>query len=296
MRGVCGAVVIGLMVGAGMARAQGYSSQQNSQPLPPSGSTGYYAPVHPQAYQRRCGTVATDICKVPVTVPAGATAEQIFAMGERAEANRQKGEAISYYEKAAELGYPLAETIVGRAYLSGRGETRDVSTALLWLERAANSGESGAQASLGAMYERGNGVEENQTRAAKYYRLAAEQGEKTAAFNLGLDYEFGRGVDHNRALAMQWLRRSSADGGDPVGSQMASALAKAGPARRFTSIDEIAAFAHPVPPPAKAGSCPANAQINTTGTRAAATQYLFCQQHPGCTLSTPGFPNYVCPR
>src|ERR1017187_5760528 len=72
---------------------------QQTQQVPPSGSVGNRIPVAPQPYQRACGTVATDVCKVPLTIPPGATGEQVYQMAARAEQQGRKGEALSYLDR-----------------------------------------------------------------------------------------------------------------------------------------------------------------------------------------------------
>src|SRR6202041_3796461 len=59
------------------------ATSQNGVNYPPVQQQGgrYIIPVQPQQpYQRACGTTATDICEVPVTIPPGATAEQVYKL------------------------------------------------------------------------------------------------------------------------------------------------------------------------------------------------------------------------
>ncbi len=218
---------------------------QQTQQVPPSGSVGTRTPVAPSPYQRPCGTVATDVCKVAVTIPRGATREQVYQMAAKAEQQGRKGEALSYLEKSAEMGYVRAQAAVGIDYANGKGEPRDPRKAVYWLGLAAAQGSRGAQDKLGALYENGDGLPRDQVKALRYYQDAAAQHDSDAEFALGVDYEFGRGLEHNRAKAIQYLRQSSVDGKDTDGADLANVLAKAPASLQFRSFDEIGAYLHP---------------------------------------------------
>ena len=94
--------------------------------------SGYYAPVQPQTYKRACGTVATDVCEVPVTIPPNATGEQLYQMAKRADAAGRRGEGLSYLKASAERGYAMAEGVLGNALLTGRGASRSAPASLAY--------------------------------------------------------------------------------------------------------------------------------------------------------------------
>jgi hypothetical protein len=244
---------------------------------------GYYQPVQPQPYQRKCGTIATDVCPTDVVIPEGATGEQLYQMAAQAEQQHRKGDALAYLLKSAEKGYARAQSAVGIDYADGKGLPHDSQKAVYYLGLAAAQGNRGAQAKLGEIYDHGDGVAVDKGKALQYYKAAAEQHDTNAEFALGVHYEFGDGVAHNRALAIQYLRRSSADGHDTYGSDLADVLAKAPASRQFHSFEEISAYLHP-PRTVKGGvGCEGvptfTGVMNRWGFN---PQAMYCSAHPGC--------------
>jgi Sel1 repeat len=259
--------------------------EQNGVNYPPlQQQGGYYQP--PQQQRGGYGSVH-------VTIPPGATGEQVFQMAGNANANGQRAEALAYLEKSAEMGYPKGEWSIGIDYLKGIGERQNLQQALHWLSLSADAGFRAGQYQMGDMYERGDGVPRDQARAIQLYKLAAAQHSADAEFALGLDYEFGTGVAHNRELATQYFRESSRDGTNTIGTDMANALVKAPATMRFSSLDDIGAFLHP-PHKLKPGECP-YFQTVTSGPYAQAQISLFCNANPGCPETSAGYSGLRCP-
>lgn len=77
---------------------------------------------------------------------------------------------------AAEEEYAPAQTILGVAYLEGRGVSKDETEALRWLRKAANQGEVRAQYNLGVIFIQGRIVERDEAEARRWFRRAAAQG------------------------------------------------------------------------------------------------------------------------
>lgn len=120
-------------------------------------------------------------------------------------------EAVSWYEKAAELDDRRAQGILAYLYYAGKGilidreraklwagkaaaspnpmqelasaiagrleDPPDMKKAVYWYERAAKRGNVWAQGELAAIYEKGEGVKPNLAKAQQYYRLAAKNGD-----------------------------------------------------------------------------------------------------------------------
>ena len=242
-----------------------------------------YRPVQSQPYKRKCGTIATDVCPTDVAVPPGATGDQVYQMAAQAEKQGRKGDALAYLLKSAGMGYARAQSAVGIDYANGKGLPRDPQKAVYYLGLAAAQGNHGAQEKLGDMYDHGDGVAVDQVKALRYFQLAAEQHDTNAEFALGVHYEFGTGVPHNRALAIQYLRRSSADGHDADGSDLANVLAKAPASRQFHSFDEISAYLHP-PRVVQGGPGCEGVPTFTGATNrwGVNLKVLYCTAHPGC--------------
>jgi len=246
----------------------------------------YYRPTTPPAPTGPpCGHYGAPACKVDVVIPPGATGEQLYQMGGRAEAAHNEGAAIAYMEASAKLGYVRAEGAMGMAYLQGNGVRRDPQKGIHLLEQAAAQGNRGAAVELGMEYEDGvDGVPHDQARAIAYLKQAAELHHSIAEHRIGLDYEMGNGLPHDRNLAVTWLRRAAADGAHAAG-QTATFLATTRHAQ-FHSVDEIDAAVFPPPPPPPPGACP-TFHVYLAGPRSSAMAYNFCQCHPGCPVVGP---------
>jgi TPR repeat protein len=118
-------------------------------------------------------------------------------------------EALKWYLKASENGFPLAHYDLGTMYYNGNGVTQSYETAAGYFRKAADRGLSAAQDSLGDMYYYGHYFKQNNTEALKWYRKAAEQGYPSAQNNLGVMYQSGYGVKADDAEAIKWYRMAA---------------------------------------------------------------------------------------
>lgn len=84
-------------------------------------------------------------------------------------------EAIKWYTKAAENGYPDAQSELGFMYLNGEGVVVNRTEAVKWLSKAGEKGDAMAQQALGYMYKNGDGVIKSDLEAQKWYSKAAPQ-------------------------------------------------------------------------------------------------------------------------
>ena len=119
--------------------------------------------------------------------------------------------AVSWYRKAAELGYAPAQTRLG--YLLDQYEENE--EAVKWYQQAAQQGHAEAQYRLSGMYAAGEGVKQDKEQALTWMVRAAEQQYPLAIQVLALAYEqgeLGLMVDYEQALA--WLNKG-VDAGDP---------------------------------------------------------------------------------
>ena len=126
--------------------------------------------------------------------------------------SKDDAEAVRWYRRAAEQGFALAQIWLGDMYRTGRGVGRDYAEAVRWFRRSAEQGHADGQANLGYMYERGDGVSRDNAQALRWYQRAADQGHAPARYNLGLMYEFGRGVPRDRLEAARWYRLAADQG------------------------------------------------------------------------------------
>ena len=120
--------------------------------------------------------------------------------------------ALNQFKRAAELGLPKAQGMLGQCYLNGRGINRDLQKAAVWLKQAAGAGDKIAQFTLGVMYTSGEGIKQNPALAFQWYLKAAAQGHTAAMANIGVLYETGQGVKQNFREAFRWYEMAAKPG------------------------------------------------------------------------------------
>lgn len=107
--------------------------------------------------------------------------------------------------KLANEGEALAMFEVGN-YI--RNVEHKNEEALMWFQKAADIGYDVAQFEVGCTYKYGWGVEKDYYKAARYLSMAAEQENKHAMFELGGLYELGHGVEQNIDKAKELYQAS----------------------------------------------------------------------------------------
>jgi hypothetical protein len=240
------------------------------------------APGHPQQFDpntgKPCGGYMMAPCRpAEVSIPAGATGEQVYQMASQAEASHEpKNVVTGYLMKSAEMGYVRAQAALGEDYLNGKGVPQDQKLSFYWLNLAAEQHSRAAQDLMGEFYEAGQVVPRDEAKAVEYYKLSAAQHYGPAERDLGLDYEFGRGVGHSRVQAIDYLKRAAQDGNDQISANYANALSRAPASTHFTSEDQIVAFMTPAAPKTPEG-CRASRDFGLPDQAG-----LFCRQNPGC--------------
>ena len=120
----------------------------------------------------------------------------------------KKENYMPIFAKLAEEGYIEAQWRYGKCLL----EEGRYGQALPWFEVAANQGHVTAQNDLGYMYDMGLGVNQDLEKAVALYRKAAAQGCGQALLNLGWCYEHGIGVVKDEKEAFLLYSKSSEAG------------------------------------------------------------------------------------
>jgi TPR repeat protein len=119
------------------------------------------------------------------------------------------GDAVMWYRKAAEQGYPAAQNSLGYAYEWGQGLEINLQLAVEWYRQAAEQDYAQAQNNLGTMYFLGKGVDYDEKQALHWYQKAADQGHATAQRNLGMMYSKGSGVKQSYETAFHWYLKAA---------------------------------------------------------------------------------------
>lgn len=105
-----------------------------------------------------------------------------------------------------------ATFLMGTAYDEALGVDRDFGEAMRWYRRAAHMGHVLAAHNVGNMYRDGRGVDVDHAAAAVWWLRAARAGDVIPALRLGEAYEAGRGVPRSLPIARRWYEKAAAAG------------------------------------------------------------------------------------
>lgn len=136
---------------------------------------------------------------------------------------RNEPQALDLFRRSAELGYPLAQTVMGYFADTGTLTPRDAAQAAEWYKKAAQQGDRVGQWLLGRLFFAGNGLPRDLNQAAPWLQKAAVQGDPFAQYLLG-QIKLERG-DHAGAAA---LFRQAAMQGLPQAQQQLGSLLEQG--------------------------------------------------------------------
>ena len=118
---------------------------------------------------------------------------------------------------------PAAMRNIGHMYRRGLGVPQDFGKAMTWYKRAATIGFDRAQANVAGMYLAGEGVKQNYSQAANWFARAAQQGHVISQYNLALLLENGLGVRKDERMALGWFELA-AKAGHPGAAKRAAEL------------------------------------------------------------------------
>jgi TPR repeat protein len=135
-------------------------------------------------------------------------------------------EALILLRKAADLGFPRAESYLVPFYRRGLGVKKNIPEAIKWFEKSAVDEDKfkdtfigfgfrrGGNKSkmIGQNYENGTWFPKDYGKALKWYLKAYSQGDKAVMKNIGLLYEKGLGVPQNYEEAMKWYLKAQKEG------------------------------------------------------------------------------------
>lgn len=137
------------------------------------------------------------------------TVADMVAKGIAAFKDDDLPEAKKWLGKAADMGNPKAQSVLGNIYL--REGNRESAVELY--KKAALNDDVNAQFSLGYMYYEGDPLTgQNYVEARKLLDKAARSGNKFACYYLGLMYYYGQGGSKDENEAKKWLEKSASLG------------------------------------------------------------------------------------
>ncbi|MGA7799570.1 MAG: tetratricopeptide repeat protein, partial [Gammaproteobacteria bacterium] len=117
---------------------------------------------------------------------------------------RNHGRAAYWLHKAAVLGHPRAQYMLGLLYSHGWGVPKSDGKALHWFAAAARNGYVQAMFHLGWMYHKGDVVPRDYAAGMRFMGRAARRGMADAQMALGEFFERGEGVPRDPVQALRW--------------------------------------------------------------------------------------------
>lgn len=120
--------------------------------------------------------------------------------------------ARDWFGRAAEQGLNVARYALGKLLLTEDRLVRDILAGLHWLEMSYQNGSPYAGYRLGKEYLRGKIVSKDVSKALDYLSDAAQRGNQFAQYTLGKLYLLGCEVPQDKTLAVRWLAQSAAQG------------------------------------------------------------------------------------
>lgn len=142
------------------------------------------------AYQKSVVKFCNDFCEKLERAQNGNTESQIWIALQHAEQKttikQDRGRALVWYGKAAELGNVKAMMKLASWAEQGVGGPRDLGRAANWYEKAAEGGEVEAMMKMARLSEKGTGIEKDETKAVSWYERAAEANCGNAYYWLGV--------------------------------------------------------------------------------------------------------------
>lgn len=115
---------------------------------------------------------------------------------------------VAAVTRAAELGLPPAQMMLGVMFKDGLEKPKDGAKAVYWLTKAADGRMMPAQLQLGEMYWNGDGVAKDQTKALEWYHKASDMRCAAASRKLGYAYENGIGTKRDTQRAVEFYRHA----------------------------------------------------------------------------------------
>lgn len=160
--------------------------------------------LNPNAVKSKCREMTASMFQ-----SSSEDAFELYKKGVEYNGRQEYTEAFRYFAKAAELGLPEAQYVLGLYYEAGHGVKVNYTEAVKWYRLAAENGNDGAQFFLAQCMEDGKGTPQNTQEAIRWYKMSAEQGNVDAQTILGSKYANGDGVDQDFKLAVHWFRQAA---------------------------------------------------------------------------------------
>lgn len=125
--------------------------------------------------------------------------------------------AYKYLAKVIDDEKPDVYRMLGIILLEGA--TVDVSRAITYLDKAAELGDIPTMAYIGTVYDDGRLVKQDYHKANSYFRKGAELDDPLSQISLGVNYLYGKGVKHSLPIALDYFGQAC-DNGEQYGCEL----------------------------------------------------------------------------
>jgi len=129
-------------------------------------------------------------------------------LGVQAFADGDFERAANLWLADAYQGSADAQFNVGVLYVEGKGVSVDRGEAVFWFEKAAEQGHPEAQYNLGHLLLEEQGDIERIQQGIEWWRKSAEQDFAIAQYNYGRAVFYGIGVEQDREAAKSWIEKA----------------------------------------------------------------------------------------
>ena len=124
------------------------------------------------------------------------------------------GEAAKWCRRAAEQGWPPAESLLAQFHVGAFGVAEDWDQVFYWNRRAAEHGDPWGQIALAWCYRQGVGTQQDTGLAFKWWLEAAQQGLPEAQYAVADCLFSGTGAPMDLEMADQWCRLALENGAE----------------------------------------------------------------------------------
>jgi hypothetical protein len=145
------------------------------------------------------------------TITALAVALTMPAIALASPRNESWSVSTSSTLEAAQHGNPIAQLVIGDAYLDGVGIAKDPAEGMRWLLKAAEAGVIEAELKVANLYYKGKDVPQNVGEAIRWYEKVERRGgglSSSAEDSLGFIYMQGVGAPKDEVAAARWYRKA----------------------------------------------------------------------------------------
>ena len=157
---------------------------------------------------------AVKTCKEAVDLhPQDAKLRYQYARSLRAD--KQNNAAVTEYQRAVDLGYPLANLRLASAYFFGQlGLEKDFAKVYELLQNPKVQEHEWAQYMLGRLYRTGRGVAQNESVALEWFKKSADQGDPRSFVQLSVMVFNGEGTTPDKVAGLKYALEAQALGSE----------------------------------------------------------------------------------